>query len=748
MSDQSDAVADAAERRRNEPLFGKLTRRPDQAMLANQQRKFSTFVDQCDEHVANIADAFGGRGRLLVHACIAEAPGSRSKPKEESKEAKVQLVQVVKGEAGSMGDKRRMDGEIRLRKFAPCGASCLGRGLCLPVDTAPCFHNHQMAVALASLDMDALTKCAQDAGLDLGTFFPPVTIKTEAEVDKAETAKIDQTFLLPAERLTLLDLERRCLAKKDSMEIDQIHPFERRLMPVLHLPSLAEKVKLYHVCTLAPNLQKAADDAFETVERGCNDVRTSEALLDLLAVTMQIASYVKNFGETDLGQGFQLMKLQYYEGFMVGKQSFLTVLCTFIRNLRPREHDDSRSCSTTDLKEGAKPVKTPRQRKGRTFMDRLEAEMQHAREVHKWGLSPKQLEAQISQVMEFSEFVESRLTGEVQLFSSARTPDMPPPTADEHFAELAAWAGGRQRLQAVAESLRSTQDHFKTRMNELAACERRLQEFAAVREDDFGRDGYIEILGVLFNFLDNVKKVWTNLDAAPQELQQLHNSLLAAAPLQILFASDCLEASFALWKNKAESMECASPAWDETMKQDALRSLYGLFDTNADAKVDAEELRITLKAFGLEMAEDSHAHLEVVRSFDDDGDGTMDLNEFGRFVDARMQNAFHLFKDTPGASGVHGEISEQDLLRVAKKLGQDLSAEESKKMINILDDSSAGNGMVDFREFEQLILMKPDAKKGRISNYHALNEAKSKSDSAKKFQLVHVPSDDDAENEG
>ena len=50
---------------------------------------------------------------------------------------------------------------------------------------------------------------------------------------------------------------------------------------------------------------------------------------------LEVANYVAHFRESDLEEsGFSLVNLDQYEDFQQGKHSFLSVVCTFLMNLR------------------------------------------------------------------------------------------------------------------------------------------------------------------------------------------------------------------------------------------------------------------------------------------------------------------------------------------------------------------------------------------------------------------------------
>merc|ERR1719240_1707027 len=67
------------------------------------------------------------------------------------------------------------------------------------------------------------------------------------------------------------------------------------------------------------------------MKTACDSMRTSVCLTDLLAVMLQIFYYL-----SATEKGFNLMKLQGFEDIRLGKKfSFRSVLCIFLRNLRP-----------------------------------------------------------------------------------------------------------------------------------------------------------------------------------------------------------------------------------------------------------------------------------------------------------------------------------------------------------------------------------------------------------------------------
>lgn len=764
-----DAVAQAAEKRKGEPLFGKRTRRPDATMMNSQKRVYSTFVSKCYDGlgIASIGDAFGERGRLLLHACIADAPGrglpSETVAEEGAGNMRPELVQIVKGEGGQMGDKRRMDAEIRFRRLAGCGSACAGRGLVLDVGPGacrPCRATHEVAVTLAALDFEGLARCAAGVNLDLEAFLPTAAIKEDEEEDRAEGDRINQAFLLPQERLALLGIVQGTSGLEQGVaqrSIEELHGLERKLLPLAYVPSLAEKVKLYRVSESFVSLEREAMDNFSLAGLACDAVKGSKTLLDLLAVTLQIASYVKNFGDVDFqDQGFNLLKLSVYQGFWIGRYPFLFVLCAFLMNLRPRDRARLWAASTTPSVAG-NPTATaggvgvgasaarrrssgtiggedsvsgraPRLRKGPSFIERLDLELADARRVHRAGLTMSDLEQPAVHLERMRKLAEHRLGDEVNLFLPSRPPGATTPDVEEHAAELSAWAAGRTRLRRLVDELGEASARLRSRAAEMRISEQRLLEFASLRELDMKSTGYLDIIGVVLAFVDQLRQTWGKLDANPTELQGLQTALLSAAPIQMVFGNSCLEDAFNLWLAKASAQcEALPPAqWNEDAKVSALHGLFALFDANADGRIDAEELRVTLRALGVNLPSGSDKHYEVVRGFDSDRDGQLDFSDFRALVEGRIRATFRLF--LLGGAGEHEAISEVDLRRVGERLGcTSLPAETYRGMLRAFSAAGAQDEdiAVGLERFEQLVLMRPDGDVGRVSSGHPLNRAAS-----------------------
>jgi len=305
---------------------------------------------------------------------------------------------------------------------------------------------------------------------------------------------------------------------------------------------------------------------------------------------------------------------------------------------------------------------------------------------------------------------------------------LPPRPGHARVAGLVAWAEGRQRLRCLHESLQEVCAKLQGHIESARACERRLKEFAAVREEDLEAVQCRDVFGALITFVDRLRQAWMQHESRPSDFQELQATLLAAAPLQMFFRSNCLEEAFNLWLAKSQMQHALPPPqWDGETKNEALHDLFRLFDTDGDGSVDAEELLVTLKAFGMELPAGTELHYEVVRHFDSNRDGRMDITEFKAFVESRIQYAFNQFLQTSGSRDANF-IKESDLQTVGEKLGSTgLPEGFYSRMIHMLDSQGPSqDGQIDLSEFEQLVLMRPEGALGRISSGHALNLARAR----------------------
>lgn len=130
-----------------------------------------------------------------------------------------------------------------------------------------------------------------------------------------------------------------------------------------------------------------------------------------------------------------------------------------------------------------------------------------------------------------------------------------------------------------------------------------------------------------------------------------------------------------------------------------------MFDQNSDGRITKKELGDSLHKLGIYISEEELS--AMIEKIDVNEDGCVDIEEFGALYETIMdekneeddiREAFKVF-DQNG----DGYITVEELRSVLNSLGlkQGRTAEDCKRMISKVDKD--GDGMVDFKEFKQMM---------------------------------------------
>lgn len=118
-----------------------------------------------------------------------------------------------------------------------------------------------------------------------------------------------------------------------------------------------------------------------------------------------------------------------------------------------------------------------------------------------------------------------------------------------------------------------------------------------------------------------------------------------------------------------------------------IREAFSLFDMDNDGLLDYHELKVALRALGFELSK--REVLDIIHEYDSDDRNLISYENFFHAVGERIINrdpmeeirrAFKLFDDDNT-----GKISFRNLKRVAKELGENLTDEELRAMIDEFD---------------------------------------------------------------
>ena len=123
-----------------------------------------------------------------------------------------------------------------------------------------------------------------------------------------------------------------------------------------------------------------------------------------------------------------------------------------------------------------------------------------------------------------------------------------------------------------------------------------------------------------------------------------------------------------------------------------IREAFDLFDSNGSGKIDAKELKVAMRALGFEPKKDEIK--KMISEIDKEGSGKIDFADFLNLMTAKMSEkdsraeimkAFRLFDDDDT-----GTITFANLKRVAKELGENMTDDELREMIEEASKSKSG----------------------------------------------------------
>ena len=133
------------------------------------------------------------------------------------------------------------------------------------------------------------------------------------------------------------------------------------------------------------------------------------------------------------------------------------------------------------------------------------------------------------------------------------------------------------------------------------------------------------------------------------------------------------------------------------------KEAFSLFDKDGDGSISCDELRTVMTSLGenpttIELE-------EMIQEVDSDGNGQIEFSEFLTMMAQKMgtrsfnDEALEAFKvlDKDGS----GSISESELRQIMSNIGEDITDEEIKEMMNEADLD--GDGQVSFKEFAAII---------------------------------------------
>ena len=137
-----------------------------------------------------------------------------------------------------------------------------------------------------------------------------------------------------------------------------------------------------------------------------------------------------------------------------------------------------------------------------------------------------------------------------------------------------------------------------------------------------------------------------------------------------------------------------------------IKEAFDIFDVDRSGAISVQELLNAMRSLGFDTK--NPAIFQMIADMDEDGNGEIEFEEFLDMMTARisdrntkedLERVFKLFDDKRT-----GEISVENLRRVAKELGEDIPEEELREII--LRADLDGDGKLTFNDFYAVITKK------------------------------------------
>merc|ERR1711912_219153 len=168
-------------------------------------------------------------------------------------------------------------------------------------------------------------------------------------------------------------------------------------------------------------------------------------------------------------------------------------------------------------------------------------------------------------------------------------------------------------------------------------------------------------------------------------------------------------------KGGAKGKKQAAPVWDAKKYErpgltsdevEEIKEAFDLFDSDQSGAISVSELTSAMKSLGFDV---KHAVVfQMIAELDADGSGEIEFEEFLDMMTARIsdknsrediERVFKLFD-----SDRTGEVSLDNMKRVAKELGEDISPQELQEIIQRADLD--GDGALTLDDFYQVMTKK------------------------------------------
>ncbi|KAI8645519.1 mitochondrial carrier domain-containing protein [Parasitella parasitica] len=144
-----------------------------------------------------------------------------------------------------------------------------------------------------------------------------------------------------------------------------------------------------------------------------------------------------------------------------------------------------------------------------------------------------------------------------------------------------------------------------------------------------------------------------------------------------------------------------------------IRELFSTLDREKRGLLDSDAIQRGFTAMTHLPARTKYAN-ELLSRCKTSQDGLVDFEEFKAYVNDKENELWHLFKklDTSG----EGQLNPTDLQMALKRAGMEICKEDVVEFMQLMD--SDGNGLIDFNEFKNFLLLLPQTNMSEMYRYY------------------------------
>ncbi|OHT05217.1 Caltractin [Tritrichomonas foetus] len=134
-----------------------------------------------------------------------------------------------------------------------------------------------------------------------------------------------------------------------------------------------------------------------------------------------------------------------------------------------------------------------------------------------------------------------------------------------------------------------------------------------------------------------------------------------------------------------------------------VRDAFDLFDLNRDGVIDPDELKTALNSLGFEFSQQEIQR--IIMELDPNNTGTIDFHNFSDLIHSKMAerdqiDQIQMAFDMLDFDKTH-KITFKNLKQIAKELGENITDQEIREMLNEADTDN--DGEISFEEFFALV---------------------------------------------